>query len=193
MASVAAWVEARRRWAASRRAADGGADGAASRRAADGAVAGGADDDGAAVIEFIALSLLLLVPLVYLVLTLGRIQAGAFAAEGAAHQAARSAVVTGVAEREHGASTEAAMAAGSGRAEAAVALVADDFGFEPGAAALELACEGACLEPGGNLEARVTVSVELPGIPGFVAGFIPLAVDVQGSARAPVDSVVNDQ
>jgi hypothetical protein len=49
------------------------------------------DDEGAAIVEFIALSLLLLVPLTYLVVTLSRIQAGAFAAEGAAHEAARTA------------------------------------------------------------------------------------------------------
>lgn len=152
----------------------------------------GSDEEGAAVVEFIALSLLLLVPLIYLVVTLSRIQAGAFAAEGAAHEAARTAVVTGVASIEHGASTEAAMRAGAGRAQAAVALVADDFGFDADAAALVLACEGACLEQGGNIDAEVTVSVALPGIPGFMGGVVPLEVNVVGRARAPVDSVVRD-
>ncbi len=153
----------------------------------------GAGDEGAAIIEFIALSLLLLVPLTYLVVTLSRIQAGAFAAEGAAHEAARAAVVTGVASREHGASREAAMEAGAGRADAAVWLVADDFGFDSKSANLTLTCDGPCLEPGGNVSAEVTIVVELPGIPGFVSGAIPLAVDIVSSARAPVDSVVNDQ
>ena len=111
--------------------------------------------------EFIALSLLLLVPLTYLVVTLSRIQAGAFAAEGAAHEAARTTVVTGVAAREHGSSRDAAMAAGTSRAEAAVALVADDFGFDQEAAALVITCEGPCLEPGGNVDAEVTVVVVL--------------------------------
>jgi hypothetical protein len=85
------------------------------------------------------------------------------------------------------------MAAGASRAEAAVALVADDFGFSTGAASLNLTCEGQCLEPGGNVDALVTVAVALPGIPGFLGGVLPLSVDVVGSARAPVDSVVNDQ
>ncbi|NTV39600.1 MAG: pilus assembly protein [Demequinaceae bacterium] len=151
------------------------------------------DDEGAAVVEFIALSLLLLVPLIYLVVTLSRIQAGAFAAEGAAHEAARTAVVTGVSSREHGASKDVAMAAGASRAQAAVALTADDFGFDPDDATLVLKCEGQCLEPGGNLGAQVTIVVTLPGIPGFLGGAIPLSVDVVGSARAPVDSVVNDR
>ena len=150
-------------------------------------------DEGAAVVEFIVLSLLLLVPLTYLVVTFSRIQAGAFAAEGAAHEAARTTVVTGVASREHGSSREAGMAAGLRRAEAAVALAADDFGFDSDAASLVITCEGPCLEPGGNVDAEVTVAVALPGIPGFLSGALPLAVNVVGSARAPVDSVVRDQ
>jgi len=150
-------------------------------------------DEGAAIIEFIALSLLLLVPLTYLVVTLSRIQAGAFAAEGAAHEAARTTVVTGVASREHGSSREAAMAAGARRADAAVALAADDFGFDSDAATLVLTCGGPCLEPGGNVDAEVTVSVALPGIPGFLSGALPLSVAVVGTARAPVDSVVSDE
>lgn len=150
-------------------------------------------DQGSAIVEFIALALLMLVPLVYLVVTLARIQAGAFAAEAAAHEAARTTVVTGVAAVESGAVTASAMDAASRRADAAVAVVADDFGFSDDDATLELTCEGPCLDPGGNIDARVTVSVSLPGVPGFVGGAFPLAVDVVASARAPVDSVVNDR
>ena len=186
MADLFAWARRRIGGAGDDRSRDGGA---GDDRAGDDR----AGDDGAAIVEFIALSLLLLVPLTYLVVTLSRIQAGAFAAEGAAHEAARTAVVTGVASREHGASRDAAMAAGAGRADAAVWLVADDFGFDSDSAELTLTCDGPCLEPGGNVDAEVTIVVALPGIPGFVSGAIPLAVDIVASARAPVDSVVNDQ
>ena len=48
-----------------------------------------ADDRGSAVVEFVTLAVLLLVPVVYLVLSLGRVQAGAFAVEGASRDAAR--------------------------------------------------------------------------------------------------------
>lgn len=181
MADVFSWARRRNGRVGNGRVGDG-------RRGDD-----GVGDDGAAIIEFIALSLLLLVPLTYLVVTLSRIQAGAFAAEGAAHEAARTAVVTGVASREQGASREAAMAAGASRADAALRLVADDFGFDSDTASLALTCEGPCLEPGGNVDAEVTIAVALPGIPGFLSGAIPLAVDVVASARAPVDSVVKDQ
>ena len=150
-------------------------------------------DEGAAIVEFIALSLLLLVPLVYLVVTLARIQAGALAAESAAGQAARTVVVTGVAAREHGASASAAMEEGAGHAHAAVDVVATDFGFASGDASLVLSCSGACLEPGGDVMADVTVSVALPGIPAFLVGVLPLRVEVAGSARSPVDSLTEDR
>ena len=45
---------------------------------------------GSAAVEVLVLGVLLLVPLVYLVLTLAVLQGAAFAAEGAARQAARS-------------------------------------------------------------------------------------------------------
>ena len=92
-------------------------------------------DEGAAIVEFIALSLLLLVPLTYLVVTLSRIQAGAFAAEGAAHEAARTTVVTG-SLRANTAPRGGGHGRGSPSADAAVALVADDFGFDSDAASL---------------------------------------------------------
>lgn len=153
---------------------------------------GGVADEGAAIVEFIFLSLLLLVPLVYLVVTLSRIQAGAFAAESSAHEAARTTVVTGVARIEEGASRDAAMDAGSRRALDAVAVTAEDFGFAGDAATLALTCDGPCLDVGTNVEAEVTVTVPLPGIPGFLSDAIPLEVTVTGSARAPVDSVRSD-
>ncbi|MBC7298692.1 MAG: pilus assembly protein [Demequina sp.] len=149
-------------------------------------------DEGAAMLEFIALSLVLLVPLIYLVVTLSRVQAGAFAAESAASEAARTVVVTGVRELENGGRRSAAMDQGERRARAAVRLVASDFGFGSDDASLVLACGGTCLAPGSNVAAEVTVRVTLPGIPGFLSGGVPLAVEVVGTARAPVDSLTED-
>lgn len=48
------------------------------------------DEQGSAVIEFITLGMLLLLPVAYLVLILGRVQAATFAANGAAREATRS-------------------------------------------------------------------------------------------------------
>ncbi len=150
------------------------------------------NDEGAAMLEFIALSLLLLIPLIYLVVTLSRIQAGAFAAESAASEAARSFVVTGVHQMESGASRAVAVSQGGTRARASVGVVAADFGFASEDASLTVACDATCLEPGSNVTAEVTMRVTLPGIPGFVSGSIPLEVEVVGSARTPVDSLTED-
>ena len=46
-------------------------------------------DEGSASLEFITAGLILLLPMVYLILTLSQIQGGSFAVEGAARQAAR--------------------------------------------------------------------------------------------------------
>ena len=48
-----------------------------------------AGDDGTAALEFVTAGLILLVPLVYLILAVASVQAGALAVEGAARQAAR--------------------------------------------------------------------------------------------------------
>ena len=66
-----------------------------------------AGDEGSAIIEFCVLAVLMLVPVVYLVLTLGRLQGAAFAAQGAAREAARAFVTAG----DEGAATERADAA----------------------------------------------------------------------------------
>ena len=47
------------------------------------------DESGSASLEFVTVGMIMLLPLVYLVLAVSSIQAGAFAAEGAARQAAR--------------------------------------------------------------------------------------------------------
>ncbi len=149
-------------------------------------------DEGSAMLEFIALSLLFLVPLIYLVVTLSRVQAGAFAAESAASEAARTVVITGVRELENGARLASAMDHGERRAQAAVGLIASDFGFDNDDASLALACDDTCLAPGSDVTAEVTLRVTLPGIPGFLSASVPLDVEVVGSARSPVDSLTED-
>ncbi len=119
-------------------------------------------------LEFIALSLLLLVPLIYLVVTVSRVQAGAFAAESAAAEAARATVVTGVRELESGTARASAMSRGEGRADAAVGVVASDFGFVPDDASLSLGCDAVCLAPGSNVTAdghNARIASRHPGVP----------------------------
>jgi len=135
------------------------------------------DDAGSAVIEFLAVTLLLLVPIVYLVLVLGRLQAATFAAEGAAREAGR-AFTTAVGPDE-----------GSRQAVAAAHLALSDQGFaavDP-AAALGLECStDPCLTPGSTVLVRVAFDVDLPFVPGFVRSAVPLAVPVAAEHVAPV-------
>lgn len=139
---------------------------------------GGTTDAGSAVVEFLGVALLLLVPTVYLVLVLGRMQAAAFAVDGAAREAVRAFVTADDVE------------AGGQRATAAVALALADQGLDPATArdGLGLACDRPdCLAPGAVVTARVAVDVALPGVPGWLQGVVPLQVPVTASATGAVD------
>jgi hypothetical protein len=135
-------------------------------------------DDGSALIEFLALGVLLLVPVVYLVLALSRVQAAAFGADGAAREAGR-AFVTSPNEID-----------GQVRALAAVRLGLLDQGFDVDPRrALLIACgRTPCLTPEGTVTAEVSVDVVLPGVPAFVDGVIPLHITVRSRQTAVVDA-----
>jgi hypothetical protein len=138
-------------------------------------------DRGSALVELIGATVLLLIPLVYLVLTLGRVQAGAFAADGGAHAAARAAVAT--------ATTNDAV----GRARVAVALALEDQGFDPAPAlagdGVTVACSASpCLTPGAAIDVTVRVEVPLPFVPPFFRSWVPLAIPVESHYRATVDA-----
>jgi hypothetical protein len=146
------------------------------RRAAARRCAG--DDAGSALVEFLGVSLVLLVPTVYLVLVLGRVQAATFAVEGAAREAARVSVAADDAEQ------------GAARAVAAVGVALRDQGFDDDpAGALVLRCSAdPCLTPGAEVAATVEVRVPLPLVPSFVGDVVPLEVPVSAERVAPVDA-----
>ena len=134
-------------------------------------------DEGTAVLEFLAVTVLLLVPVIYLVLVLGRLQAATFAADSAAREAGRAFT------------TSAAVDDGARRAVAAVALALGDQGFDDvdPAAALVLDCsDEPCLTAGGSVRVIVTFDVQLPAVPAFVQSVIPLAIPVSAEQVTPV-------
>jgi hypothetical protein len=135
------------------------------------------DDVGSAIVEFVTLGMVMLLPLIYLVFAMGRIQAATFAADGSAREAAR-AYVTAVSDAE-----------GERRAVAAVRLGLLDQGFEQVPAdALRLECDEApCLTGGARVTARVQVEVVLPGVPAFLDHVVPLRVTVRSAQVATVD------
>ena len=133
------------------------------------------DERGSAVVEAVALGVLLLVPLVYLVLTLARVQAGAFAVSQASREAGRAFVTAPVAEA----------AAGRARAAARISFEDHDFGDS---GALAIACDGTpCLRPDGRVRTTATVSVPLPLVPAFVRGTVPLTIPVAATHLSTVE------
>lgn len=130
----------------------------------------GRNEQGSAVVEFTFLALLLMVPLVYFVITVGQIQGGSFAAVGAADQAAKVYVA-----QPDGATARAA-------AEQAVSIALADFGHQPEEAGISTACNPAdCQAPGTAVTVTVTLSIPLPFVP-FGDSFRPAASEVEASS-----------
>jgi hypothetical protein len=133
------------------------------------------DERGSAVVEFVALGVLLLIPLVYLVMMLGRVQAGSYAVSQAAREAGRAFV------------TADAEGAAAARAQAAARVAFADHAFED-SGRVTIACDGSpCLRPDGHVVTAATVRVPLPLVPSFVRHAIPLSVPVSASHLSTVD------
>jgi hypothetical protein len=128
------------------------------------------------VIEFVVLGLLLAIPLLYLVIALGRIQAATFAADSSAREAARS-FVTADSDQD-----------GRRRAAASVRLALGDQGFAASDGDLALDCENpVCLSAGDRVTARVQVTVDLPGVPAGIARVLSATVTIRATQVNVVD------
>ena len=133
------------------------------------------DERGSAVVEFVVLGVLLLIPLVYLVMMLARVQAGSYAVSQAAREAGRAFVT---ADAEGGATA---------RAQAAARVAFADHAFE-GSGRVTIACDGTpCLRPDGRVVTAATVRVPLPLVPSFVRHVIPMSIPVSASHLSTVD------
>ncbi|MBW4094972.1 MAG: hypothetical protein HIU81_06100 [Acidobacteria bacterium] len=132
----------------------------------------GAGEDGSAVIEFVFLAVLLMIPVVYLILTLSSLQAGAFAAAGAADQAAK--VYAAARSPE----------AGQAAADTALSVAMLDLGWAADAASVEIQCsQGDCHSAGSTITATVVLRVPLPLVPGLPGvNTSPATVTGQSSA-----------
>jgi Flp pilus assembly protein TadG len=111
-------------------------------------------EQGSAVVEFTFLSLLLMVPLVYFIITVGQIQAGSLAVIGAADQAAKVFVA------------QPDIVSGRAAAEQAVLLALADYGYERASATLVTSCQPAdCTDAASAVTATVELTVPLPFVP----------------------------
>ena len=116
----------------------------------------GTNDEGSAALEFITVGVILLVPLVYLVIALGAIQEQTLGAEAAARHTAR-AIAT---------APDAPAATAEG--EAVLAGIIDEYGLDPEAVDVSLACTPAgvdCPSAGATLTVTVAARVHLPLVP----------------------------
>ncbi|MGO0576951.1 pilus assembly protein [Ornithinimicrobium panacihumi] len=127
-------------------------------------------------VEVAFLLVLLVAPLFYLVGTLARVQAGAYAATAAAREAGRAFVTA----------QEAGEA--SGRGHAAAGLVFSAHGFSDVEGSVSLSCVGGdCLAPGSGVSVDSRVTVELPLIPDFMNGVVPTSVTLTAHHLEGVD------
>jgi hypothetical protein len=115
-------------------------------------------DEGNAVVEFIWLSVLLLVPLVYVVLTAFSVQRAAFAETTAARNAARAYATAG------------SDAAGELRAESAVAMAMHDQGVRWRPAGRIVDCGACTFAPGSEFVVALRTLVPLPFVPTWMCG-----------------------
>jgi Flp pilus assembly protein TadG len=132
------------------------------------------DDDGTAIIEFVWLALVLLVPLLYVVLAAFDTQRAAYAASAAARSAGRAFV------------TAPDQASGYARAREAVRLAYADQRLDT-APSVTISCRPdphRCLTPGSVVRARVHSSVALPLLPAVLGSQAP-AISVDADHQAP--------
>jgi Flp pilus assembly protein TadG len=132
------------------------------------------DEDGSAAIEFIGLSVVLLLPVVYVLLTVFQLQRAAFGVSQAAREAGRAyATATSTGEA-------------TDRAREAADLAIRDQGVEGDPSLTYTSAPS--LEPGSRFTVRVDMDVPLPYAGhGKFLGLIPATVGVHSSYAVVID------
>lgn len=133
-------------------------------------------DGGNAIVEFVYLAVLLMVPLVYVLLTVFQVQRAAYAASSAAREAGR---VFATAQDE---------GVGEERARVAAGIVLRDSGLTLEADDLRIRCSSSpCLAPGSRVEVVVSHRVTLPLLPEVFGERGPASVTVSSEHLEVVD------
>jgi hypothetical protein len=115
-------------------------------------------EDGSAIVEFVWLAVLLMIPLVYVVLAALSVQRAAFASTTAAREAARAYATAG------------SDAEGEQRAEEAVALAMRDQGVAWSPHGRVISCGDCSFAPGSVFSVDLHTTVSLPFVPGWLCG-----------------------
>jgi hypothetical protein len=133
------------------------------------------DERGTAIVEFVWLAILLLVPLLYIVLAVFETQRASYAASAAARSASRAFV------------TSPDQATAYARAEAAARLAFGDQGIEAADLTLVITCRpdpDECLTPGSVVAAEVHSHADLPLMPTALGDNTP-RIAVEAIHRSP--------
>lgn len=139
-------------------------------------------DNGSALVEVTWLAILLLVPLVYVVLSVFEVQRAAFAASAAARSAGRAFVLA------------PSPAVGEDRARAAAAVAFADQGVPGQDAAVLVGCRPAdsCLVPGSVVRVEITYQVDLPLAPTALGDQAP-SIRVHAEHTVPYGTYREDR
>src|SRR5699024_2679981 len=130
-------------------------------------------EDGNALVEFVVLSAVLLIPALYLVLTLVSVQSAVFAADIIARDSARI----------HATDADPDRAQARARGHAHMVLADSWHGAHD---MLRVSCRGdACVTPGGTATTELSLRVPLPGLGPVMGTTGP--VSVSSAHAAPVD------
>ncbi|HTW19191.1 MAG TPA: hypothetical protein VME70_03140 [Mycobacteriales bacterium] len=115
-------------------------------------------DEGSAIVEFVWLAVLLMIPLAYVVMSAVAVQRAAFAVTAAAREGARAYATAG------------SDALGERRAEQAVALVMADQGVSWKPSGRVVDCGPCDYAPGSTFTVVLSQHVALPFVPGWLCG-----------------------
>jgi hypothetical protein len=132
-------------------------------------------DAGNAIVEFVYLAILMMIPLTYLLITVFRVQGATYAVSSATREAGRVFVTSGSDEAD-------------ARATAAAAMVMADSGLELDNRQLSIVCSARpCLTPGAHVNVVIGYDVALPFLPRFLDGALPASIHVEGRHLEVVD------
>lgn len=119
-------------------------------------------DEGSAIVEFIVVAMVVLIPLAYIVISVMRVESAALAVTQAAREAGRAYV------------TSPTFTSARGRAQSAANVALADQHFNP--PSLEISCGSSCRAAGQPVRFTVSTMVPLPFLPEFLThGGIPVA------------------
>jgi Flp pilus assembly protein TadG len=131
---------------------------------------------GNAIVEFVYLALLLIVPLVYVLITVFRVQAASYAVSSAAREAGRVYA------------TSSTIDDADGRAFAAAEMVMADSHLSLDSEQLRITCSThPCLKPGSHVNVVMTYNVALPFVPRFFSERAPASIRVTSRHLEVVD------